>query len=86
MNPFSKKRGFVFILFFLSLSLGAQQIFADSYYSSIGLGLPRYYISARSAGLGGAGISLRDRLSLNALNLAADDTKGMTTIAVNFQY
>jgi hypothetical protein len=86
LNPFLKKRGFVFMLFIVLLSLGADQIFADSYYSSIGLGLPFYYISARSAGVGGAGISLQDRLSLNALNPAANDTKGMTTIAVNFQY
>jgi hypothetical protein len=81
-----KEKGSIFVLCYMLLSCGAHQLFADSYYSSLGLGLPFYYISARSAGLGGAGTSLQDRHSLNALNPAANNTQGMTTIAVNFQY
>jgi len=58
---------------------------ADSYYSSQGLGIPSYYISAQAVGMGGAGIGVRQYLALNELNPGACDLKGFSSVAVGFQ-
>jgi hypothetical protein len=54
---------------------------ADSFFSSAGLGLPQYYISTQSTGMGGAGIGVRQYLALNEMNPAALDLKGVTMIS-----
>ncbi len=64
----------------------AAPLRADSYYSSIGLGLPKYLVSAKAQGMGGAGIGVADRMSLNNLNPAAINIYGMTTLGVNLEY
>jgi len=59
---------------------------ADSYYSSIGLGLPKYLVSTKASGMGGAGIGVMDRITLNSLNPATLNVQGMTTLGVNCEY
>jgi hypothetical protein len=59
---------------------------ADSFYSSIGLGIPRYYVSPKAVGMGGAGIGVVDRLALNAMNPAAINVAGITTLAIDLEY
>ena len=54
---------------------------ADSFFSSAGLGLPQYYVSTQSTGMGGAGIGVRQYLALNEVNPAAIDLKGVTMIS-----
>lgn len=61
-------------------------VLADSYYSSIGLGLPKYMVSTKASGMGGAGIGVMDRIALNSLNPATLNIQGMTTLGVNFEY
>lgn len=68
------------------LAAGLRPVFADSYYSSIGLGLPKYLVTTKAAGMGGAGIAVLDRLALNSLNPAAINIQGMTTLGVNMEY
>lgn len=70
----------IFILFV------AFTCFADSYYSALGLGMPRYFVSPKAVGMGGAGIGVVDRFTLNAMNPAALNIGNITTVAVDFQY
>jgi len=70
----------IFILFV------ASTCFADSYYSALGLGMPRYFVSPKAVGMGGAGIGVVDRFTLNAMNPAALNIGNITTVAVDFQY
>ena len=56
---------------------------ADSFYSSIGLGIPNYFVSQKASGMGGAGIGVVDQFALNAANPAAININGLTTISVN---
>ncbi len=58
---------------------------ADSFYSSLGLGLPKYFISTKSAGMGGVGLAIVDPLSLNGINPAAFYINGVTTVSLDFQ-
>ncbi len=58
-------------------------IHADSFYSSIGLGIPNYFVSQKAAGMGSAGIGVVERFALNATNPAAMNIYGLTTISVN---
>ncbi|MBD3387207.1 hypothetical protein GF407_20045 [candidate division KSB1 bacterium] len=58
---------------------------ADSFYSSLGLGLPKYFISTKSAGMGGVGLAIADPLSLNSINPAAFYIDGVTTVSLDFQ-
>ncbi len=60
--------------------------FADSYYSVLGVGMPRYFVSPKAVGMGGAGIGVVDRFTLNAMNPAALNIGNITTVAVDFQY
>jgi hypothetical protein len=64
----------------------ASTVRADSYYSSIGLGLPKYYVSQKAVGMGGAGIGVSETLTLNAMNPAANDIRGATSLSVQFEY
>jgi len=77
----------IFLITFTSLGLGRIQVgWADSYYSSIGLGLPRYFVSQKAAGMGGAGIGIAETLSLNAMNPAANEINSATCLAIQFEY
>lgn len=58
---------------------------ADSYYSSMGLGIPSYYVSAQAVGMGGAGIGVRQYLALNELNPGSCNLQGFSSVAVGFQ-
>ncbi len=59
---------------------------ADSYYSSFGLGVPRYYVSQKATGMGGAGIGIVDPFALNTMNAAANHTGVATCLGVQFDY
>ncbi len=74
------------IALFAWICIAAMPARADSYYSSIGLGLPRYFVSTKAHAMGGAGIGVVDRMSLNAMNPAAINIQGMTTLGVNLEY
>lgn len=58
--------------------------YADSFYSSIGLGLPRYFVSSKAAGMGGAGVAVFDKLAINRANPAALKSYGFTRISIEF--
>jgi hypothetical protein len=76
-------------LIFLAMCLlvaYSMPVQADSYYSSIGLGMPKYLVSVKANGMGGAGIGVIDRMALNNLNPAAINIQGMTTLGVNLEY
>ncbi len=70
----------------LAFGLMIRTAAADSYYSTIGLGLPKYYVSQKAVGMGGAGIGVSETLTLNALNPAANDIRGITSLSVQFEY
>ena len=74
-------------LLFISLLANAlyQRAVADSFYSAFGLGIPQYYVSSQSVGMGGAGIGVGQYLSINSLNPAAVRMKGFTMISASFQ-
>jgi long-subunit fatty acid transport protein len=59
---------------------------ADSFYSSMGMGLPMVYPSAKSIGMGGAGIGVLDPMALNGINPAAIATQGYTMFSLDFQF
>ncbi|MDZ7315536.1 MAG: hypothetical protein ONB24_05365 [candidate division KSB1 bacterium] len=60
-------------------------VYADSFYSSVGLGLPQWRTSTYSAGMGGSGLALNSYLALNAMNPAAQDLKGMSVVSVGVE-
>jgi len=66
--------------------LSAHTVLADSYYSSIGLGMPRYFVSQKAVGMGGGGLAVMDRLAANSLNPSANDIQGMAMLGVNLEY
>lgn len=73
-------------VFLLLLSAAFQQsALADSFYSAQGLGIPQYYVSCQSAGMGGAGIGVGQYLALNSMNPAAVQLRGFTMISASFQ-
>ncbi|MBN1562142.1 hypothetical protein JW998_17945 [candidate division KSB1 bacterium] len=74
-----------FTLLFLFATALSPFAVADSFYSAYGLGIPQYYVSARSAGMGGAGIGVGQHLVINAMNPAAIPLQGFTMIAASFQ-
>jgi hypothetical protein len=70
----------------LALLAGVQTAGADSYFSSIGLGLPRYFVSQKAVAMGGAGIGVAESMTLNAMNPASNDIRSATCLAVQFEY
>ncbi|MBN2356621.1 hypothetical protein JXO59_10950, partial [candidate division KSB1 bacterium] len=76
----------IFSIVWFTLFTYPAAVQADSFYSSIGLGLPRYTVSAKAVGMGGAGIGVVDRLALNTMNPAANNIEGMTSLGVNLEY
>jgi len=79
------KPAFSFLGMVILFSL-TQSAHADSFYSSIGLGIPRYYVSPMSVGMGGAGMGVVERLAVNAMNPAAINVMGITTLSVDVEY
>ena len=73
----------IFILLFVFLFFASAQ--SDSFYSAYGLGIPQYLISSQSAGMGGAGIGVQQRLAYNSINPAAVYLDGLTTISASYQ-
>jgi hypothetical protein len=73
------------MILLLIVFAGMNVVLADSFYSSIGLGLPHHNASTRSIGMGSASLAVVDRLALNSLNPAAINIKGATTVCVDFQ-
>lgn len=59
-------------LFAISLALATVvgPVEAGSIYSRFGIGIPRYYVSARAFAMGGAGIAVASNTSLNYINPA----------------
>ena len=70
----------------LTLVLMASTTLADSFYSSMGLGLPHYFVSPKAQGMGGAGLALIDRFALNALNPGALNIGNVTSVSVDMRY
>jgi len=65
----------IFSILIISILLLSLPTFADSYYSTFGLGVPIYHVSPQAAGMGGAGIGVRQYLALNEMNPAAINLK-----------
>jgi len=77
---------FFSLAFFMILFMGVpSDSRGGSFYSSIGLGIPRYFVSGQGAGMGGTGIAVIDRLALNRSNPAALQTFGLTRVSVEFE-
>ncbi len=57
----------------------------DSFYTSVGLGMPQVIVSSNSQGMGGAGLGLRRYLTINDANPAAVELKGMTAVTAGMQ-
>lgn len=57
---------------------------AGSIYSTRGIGLVRYFVSARSSGMGGVGLANVDKLTVSYLNPAALAAIPLTTISGTF--
>jgi len=55
----------------LALATIAGSVEAGSIYSRFGIGVPRYYVSARAFAMGGAGVAVASNTSLNYINPAA---------------
>ncbi len=58
-------------------------VYGDSYYSSIGMGMPHYFVSPKAVGMGGAGLGVMDRFALNSMNPAAVFVQGKTTVSLD---
>jgi hypothetical protein len=75
------------IFFFYSICLfQSPNVSADSFYSSLGLGMPHYFVSPKAVGMGGAGLGVQDPLTVNTLNPATLSINGVTTLAIDFDY
>jgi hypothetical protein len=61
-----------------------SSLHAGSFYSSKGIGLVRYFVSGRSVGMGGVGLALLDKLTVNYLNPATLVAIPITQISGNF--
>ncbi len=88
MNRFLKKylqKGLT-LLILAFVCLPPTQLFADSIYSALGLGLPSYFVSPKAVGMGGAGLAVIDFYALNSMNMAAVDIRGITSVAVDYVY
>ncbi len=68
----------------LILVLAAAPVHAGSYYSSRGIGMVHYFVSARAQGMGGVGLATPDPLTVNYLNPAGIAGLPLTTINASF--
>lgn len=74
----------IFLIACCFLGIFAGQIYAGSFYSSKGIGLVRYFINGRSAGMGGVGLALVDVYAVNYLNPAPLVALPLTTLSGSF--
>ena len=63
-----KRIHLIILLFVVGFSFPVQ---SQSFYSAKGIGLVDYFVSGRSEGMGGVGLALVDRMTLNYMNPAA---------------
>lgn len=61
-----------------------NSLHAGSFYSSKGIGIVRYFVSGRSVGMGGVGLAIMDKLTVNYLNPATLAAIPITQISGNF--
>lgn len=66
------------------LLLSFSNAMAQSFYSSRGVGIVRYFVSGRGVGMGGVGLSISGPLTVNYINPAAIVAHPLTTITGNF--
>ncbi len=59
---------------------------SQSFYSQHGLGLVKHFVSGQSVGMGGVGLAVADRYSLNYLNPAAVVNLPITFISGHFEH
>ena len=73
------KKNILKVLVLILLIFGAvfNSLEAQSFYSSRGIGLVRYFVSGRSAGMAGVGLALTDNLTVSFLNPASFPMEGM---------
>ncbi len=76
----------IIALVIVIISTTGTSIQADSYFSSLGLGIPNYFVSAPAVGMGGAGIGRYRPATVNMMNPAAIDLNMLTTITLNYRY
>ena len=69
------------LLFIVGFSFPVQ---SQSFYSIKGVGLVDYFVSGRSEGMGGVGLALVDRMTLNYMNPAALAELSLAYISGNF--
>lgn len=74
----------VFGLFVVLVLSGSAR--AQSYYSQTDAGLVNYFISGQSAGMGGAGIAIADKLTMNFVNPAALINLPVSFLSGNFRH
>lgn len=75
-----------YTLFLLGLAALLQPVLADSFYSSVGLGMPKYFVSPKASGMGGAGIGVSEFMTMNVMNPAANDIRYATCLGVQFEF
>ncbi len=68
----------------LLLLASFSRLGADSIFSSLGIGMPNYFVTPKAVGMGGAGIAVMDPMGLNAVNPAAISINGVTTLSIDF--
>ncbi len=74
----------IFLIASCLLGILVGQVHAGSFYSSKGIGLVRYFINGRSAGMGGVGLALADVYAVNYLNPASMVALPLTTLSGSF--
>lgn len=82
------KKNILKVLVLILLIFGAvfNSLEAQSFYSSRGIGLVRYFVSGRSAGMAGVGLALTDNLTVSFLNPASLSALSFTTISASFRH
>ena len=75
----SKLRLYIAVFLFI-----ASPLFGGSFYSSKGIGLVFHFVSGRSVGMGGVGLSLTEPLTVNYLNPATIVAIPLVTLSGNF--
>lgn len=76
---------FSFLCLIIILS-SLYPVYSQSVYSSYGIGEIRYSVNTRSAGMGGAGLSLWDEFSINQINPAMNTYITATAYCVGLRY
>ncbi len=74
------------LLLSVTLVLVSVHAQGQSFYSQRGLGLVRQFVSGQSIGLGGAGLALSDKITVNYLNPAALANLPVSFVSGNFRH